>query len=97
MLAKTIYELMLYGFLLVLFAGSYAILYAMGRFAGLPWLIRFSYIFALLQFLSGMGMFLSSYLDALWRYIVLFSSIAYLFIPPIMWRVVEEMHKRHDN
>ena len=97
LLAKTIYELMLYGFFFVLFAGAYAILYAMGRFAGLPWLLRFSYLFALLQFLSGMGMFLSNYLDAFWRYIILFSSVAYFLIPPFMWRVVEEKHKRHDH
>ncbi|MEJ5339909.1 MAG: hypothetical protein ACK42C_07060 [Aquificaceae bacterium] len=97
MLAETIYKLMLYGFLMVLFAGAYAILYAMGRFSGLPLLTRASYSFALLQFLSGLGMVLSPYLDLLWRVIILFSTFAYLFIPPVMWRVVVEMHKRHEE
>jgi hypothetical protein len=97
LLAETIYKLMLYGFLMVLFAGAYAIFYAMGRFSRLPSLIRLSYIFALLQFIAGMGMVFNDYLDLLWKGIIFFSTVAYLFIPQAMWRVVVSLHRRHDH
>ena len=96
-MAETLYKLMLYGFLMVLFAGTYAILYAMGRFSGLPLLVRISYFFAIFQFFAGLGMVFSPYLDILWRAIILFSIFAYLFIPPVMWKVVVEMHRRHED
>jgi len=97
LLADTIYKLMLYGFLMVLFAGAYAILYAMGRFSRLPLLVKLSYLFAFLQFLSGMGLVLSGYLDLIWRGIIFFSIVAYLFIPQAMWKVVVSLHKRHGH
>ncbi len=96
-MAETLYRLMLYGFLMVLFAGTYAILYAMGRFSRLPFLVKTSYAFAVLQFLAGLGMAFSNYLDALWRGIILFSVFAYLFIPPIMWKIVVAMHERYED
>ncbi|GBC88430.1 hypothetical protein HRbin13_00553 [bacterium HR13] len=94
MLADTLYRLMLYGFLMVLFACFYAILYALGRVSHLPSLQRLSYGFGVLEFLSGLGMVASDYLDTFWRVLILFSIIAYLFIPPIMWRVVVAFHER---
>ncbi|SNZ16976.1 hypothetical protein [Hydrogenobacter hydrogenophilus] len=93
MLADTIYRLMLFGFLMVLFACFYAILYAFGKVARLPSLQKLSYSFGLLQFLSGLGMFFSDYLDFFWRIIVLFSAFAYIFIPPLMWKVVVAFHR----
>jgi hypothetical protein len=94
LLAETIYKLMLYGFLMVSFACFYAILYTLGKAIRLPYLQKLSYSFGVLQFLSGLGMVTSDYLDLLWRAIILFSTFAYLFIPPIMWRVVTAFHER---
>ncbi len=95
MLADVLYKLMLYGFLMVLFAGFYAILYALGRLQNLPFLIKVSYGFGILQFISGLGMIGINYLDILWKIVIFVSIIAYLFIPPIMWRVVVTFHQKH--
>lgn len=94
MLADTLYRLMLYGFLMVLFACFYAILYALGRVSNLPFLQRLSYAFGILQFISGLGMVTSDYLDTFWKAIILLSIFAYLFIPPFMWRLVVAFHER---
>ncbi len=94
MLADILYRLMLYGFLMVLFAGFYAILYALGRLNSLPSLVRLSYGFGILQFMSGLGMISMDYLDILWKVIILISIVIYLFIPPIMWRVVVVFHEK---
>ncbi|SHK24096.1 hypothetical protein [Thermocrinis minervae] len=95
MLAEIIYKLMLYGFLMVLFAGSYALMYSFGRSSSSSFLVKLSYIFAFLEFLAGFGMVSMDYLHTFWKVIILFSSVAYLFIPPLMWKVVVLFHKRH--
>ncbi len=94
-MAEVLYKLMLYGFFMVLFAGFYAILYALGRLQNLPSLIKISYTFGILQFVSGLGMLSIDYLDLLWKVIILISIIAYLFIPPVMWKVVVLFHREH--
>ncbi len=97
MLADVLYKLMLYGFLLVFFASAYAILYGFGRVWDLPFLTKISYAFGVLQFLSGLGMVVTEYLAIFWKLIILISSILYLFIPPVMWKVVVKFHERHHR
>ncbi|MFN3598444.1 MAG: hypothetical protein ACK4VK_01725 [Aquificaceae bacterium] len=76
-------------------AGFYAILYALGRLQNLPSITKISYTFGILQFVSGPGMLSIDYLDLLWKVIILISIIAYLFIPPVMWKVVVLFHREH--
>jgi hypothetical protein len=42
-------------------------------------------------------MVFNDYLDLLWKGIIFFSTVAYLFIPQAMWRVVVSLHRRHDH
>ncbi len=87
---------MVYGFLLVFFASAYAILYALGRVYSRPSLVKTSYGFAVLEFLSGLGMIITDYLALLWKAVILVSMVAYLLIPPFMWKVVVKFHQRHS-
>lgn len=93
-LDQVIRDLMLSGMLMVTAAGFYAMFYALGRLLRSPGLVRFSYLFALLQALGALGMILPNYLDPFWKYLIAFSSIVYLFVPQGMWWVVTTFHER---
>lgn len=85
---------MLLGLIMVASASFYAILFALGKARAFPPLIKVAYLFAFLEFVSGLGMVLLDYLHFFWRFIILASSIIYLFIPPLMWKVVLLFHKK---
>lgn len=94
MISGTIRDLMLCGMLMVSAAGFYALFYALGRMLAQPWLVRFSYLFALLEALGALGMILPGYLDPFWKYLIAFSALVYLFVPQGMWWVVTTFHER---
>ncbi len=96
MLSETLRDLMLYGMLMVSAAGFYAMFYALGRMLERPGLVRFSYLFALLQAIGALGMILPNYLDPFWKYLIAFSSLVYLVIPQGMWWVVVTLHQAHE-
>jgi len=95
-LDQVIRDLMLSGMLMVTAAGFYAMFYAMGRLFERPGLVRFSYLFALLQAVGALGMILPSYLDLFWKYLIAFSSVVYLFVPQGMWWVVTTFHAKEE-
>ena len=97
MLAQTVGTLIVLGFFFVLFAGLYAAFYAAGRMFSNPWLVRVGYLFGLGQFMAAMGMVFSGFLDRFWVYLVTFSALAYLVIPPIMWRIVLAFHRLEES
>jgi len=90
-------RIMALGFTFVLSAGLYAMFYAFGRLFEKPWLVRFSYLFALAQALAALGMIATGYLDAFWVKLIAFSAVAYLFIPQGMWWVVTTFHQAEEH
>ncbi|HHJ06963.1 MAG TPA: hypothetical protein ENK24_05645 [Anaerolineae bacterium] len=96
-IARMVGLIMAFGFTFVLSAGLYAALYATGKLLEKPWLVKFSYLFALAEALSAVGMIYSGYLDRFWVVLVLASAIAYLFIPQGMWWVVTHLHLEENQ
>jgi hypothetical protein len=89
--------IMLSGFFMILFAGAYTLLYGLGKVTKQPKYVKISYIFAVLQFLSALMMVKPDFLDPFWKYIIMFSAFAYLFIPQGMWWVVHTSHTYWEN
>jgi uncharacterized membrane protein YfbV (UPF0208 family) len=83
---------MLSGFFMILFAGAYTLLYGLGKISKKGVYIKISYAFAVLQFLAAVMMCYPAFLDPFWKYIIMFSAVAYLFIPQGMWWVVHTSH-----
>ncbi|CAF0701729.1 hypothetical protein [Candidatus Methylacidithermus pantelleriae] len=96
-IARMVGTIIVLGFCFVLSAGLYAGLYTAGRMFRKTWLIWVSSLFALGQFLAAVGMVMTGYLDPFWRYLVAASALAYLAIPPAMWRVVIAFHRSEER
>ncbi len=84
--------IMLSGFFMILFAGAYTLLYGLGKISKKSFYVKISYVFAALQFAAALMMITPSFLDQFWKYIIMFSAFAYLFIPQGMWWVVHTSH-----
>jgi hypothetical protein len=78
--------------LLVLSGGAYGVLYALGVARSSPFLVRASYACYAGQLLLVLAVCLSSPLAALWKLFIAVSGIAYGFIPPATWRLLEALH-----
>ena len=92
--------IMLSGFFMILFAGAYTLLYGLGKITKKSKYIKISYIFAAAQFAAALMMITPDFLDPFWKYIIMFSACAYLFIPQGMWWVVHTSHtywERQEN
>jgi len=78
--------------LLVLSGGAYGVLYAMAAARSSPSLLRASYACYAGQLLLVLAVCLSSPLDSLWKLFIAVSGIAYGFIPPAVWRLLDTLH-----
>ncbi len=96
-IARMVGFLMVWGFLFIFFAGLYAGFYTAGKMFRKPWLTWIGYVFAVAQFASGMNMVFTDFLDPFWKKLVVFIAVAYLFIPPIMWRIVLAFHNYYEE
>ena len=81
--------------LFVLAGGAYGVLYAMGMARSNRSLERAGYACYAGQLLLVLAVCLSSPLDSLWKLFIAVSGIAYGFIPPATWRLLETLH--HDR
>jgi len=81
--------------LFVLAGGAYGVLYAVGMARSSPSLERVSYACYAGQLLLVLAVCLGSPLDSLWKLFIAVSGIAYGFIPPATWRLLEKLH--HDR
>jgi hypothetical protein len=81
--------------LFVLAGGAYGVLYAVGMARSSPSLERASYACYAGQLLLVLAVCLGSPLDSLWKLFIAVSGIAYGFIPPATWRLLEKLH--HDR
>ena len=77
----------------VLLAGCYGVLYCLGRLGTSVTLLRSSYIAYVLQALVAVGIAASTPLELWWKVLVVASCIAYLPIPPVTWRYLENLHQ----
>jgi len=93
--AQALSVMITYGFTFVFSAGMYASLYAAGRIARKPYLVRLSYFFAALLVWGVVGMLTSGQLDTFWSLLMLFAGAVYLFLPQMTWWAVEAFHRHH--
>lgn len=96
-IAQIVGTIIVYGFLFIFFAGMYATFYPLGKLFQKPWLMWIGYAFAVAQFVSAMIMVSTGYLDAFWVTLVVFTALAYLVIPPAMWRLVLAFHRQEKE
>src|SRR5579862_4234768 len=84
--------------LLVLAGGAYGVLYALGEARSSPSLIRLSYACYASQLLLVLAVCLDSPLASLWKLFIAVSGVAYGFIPPVTWRLLDTLHhnQAHD-
>lgn len=78
--------------LFVLAGGAYGVLYAVSVARSNSSLERASYLCYVAQLLLVLVVCLGSPLDWLWKLFIAASGVAYGFIPPVTWRLLETMH-----
>jgi len=96
-IAQVVGAIIVYGFLFIFFAGMYATFYPLGKMFQKPWLVWIGYVFAVAQFVAAIAMALTGYLDPFWVKLVIFTTLAYLVIPPAMWRLVLAFHRQEKE
>lgn len=73
--------------------GAYGILYAAAQLRGSAPLARAARGCYVLQLLIALDVCVSSPLALPWKVFLAASAAAYGFIPPLMWRLLEAMHR----
>ena len=73
--------------------GAYGILYAAALLRSSPMLARAARACYALQLLIALAVCVRSPLALPWRLFVAASAVAYGFIPPLIWRLLEIMHR----
>ncbi len=96
-MAEVIGEIIIYGFILLLTAGLYALLYGLGKIFNKKYLVNFSYLFAGAQFMSGIAMITPDFFTPFWKVTIMICIIAYLFVPQAMWFFVTKIHSYHED
>jgi hypothetical protein len=81
----------------VLLAGCYGVLYCLGRLGTSVTMLRGSYIAYVLQALVAVAIAASTPLEFWWKVLVVASCIAYLPIPPVTWRYLENLHEVKEH
>jgi len=80
----------------VLLAGCYGLLYCLARLRENRTLARAAFAAYLLQGVTA-GLLASGELDFWWKALLLASFIAYLPIPPLTWRLLENLHRPEES
>lgn len=81
--------------LVVLTGGAYAVLYSAGLARSSLRLERAGYVCYGGQLLIVLAVCLASPLGWLWKVFIAVSGVAYGFIPPVTWRLLDTLH--HDR
>ena len=82
--------------LFALLAGCYGVLYCLGRLRANSRLGRAAAIAYLLQGITT-GILALTALDFWWKALLLASFVAYLPIPPLTWRFLENLHEPEEQ
>jgi hypothetical protein len=78
--------------LIVLSGGAYGVLYGAGSLRSSRRLIRAGYACYAGQLLLVLAVCLAAPLAVVWKSFLVLSGIAYGFIPPITWRLLQALH-----
>ena len=81
--------------LIVLSGGAYGVLYGAGALRSSRHLIRAGYACYAGQLVLVLAVCLAAPLAIVWKSFLVLSGIAYGFIPPITWRLLQAIH--HSN
>ena len=82
--------------LFVMAAGCYGLLYCVGRLRGNRGVARAAVAAYVSQGLIA-GLLTLSELDFWWKVLLLASFVAYLPIPPLTWRLLENLHRPEES
>lgn len=80
----------------VLLAGCYGLLYCLARLREHRGLARAAFAAWLLQGMVA-GLLATSALDYWWKALLAASFVAYLPIPPLTWRLLENLHRPEES
>ncbi|HET7362958.1 MAG TPA: hypothetical protein VFJ70_05210 [Burkholderiales bacterium] len=81
----------------VLLAGCYGLLYCAGRLRDNRALIYGAYAAYAAQVLVALGIASLSSLGGWWKLLIAASALAYLPIPPVTWRYLENLHQATEH
>jgi hypothetical protein len=81
----------------VLLAGCYGVLYCLGQLSARVTLVRGSYIAYVLQALVAAVIAASTPLEFWWKVLIVASCLAYLPIPSVTWRYLENLHEPKEH
>jgi hypothetical protein len=81
--------------LIVLSGGAYGVLYGAGSLHSSRRLMRAGYVCYAGQLLLVLAVCLAAPLAIVWKSFLVLSGIAYGFIPPVTWRLLQAIH--HNN
>lgn len=79
--------------LFVAAGGAYGILFAAAQLRDSAQLARAGQACYVLQLLIALAVCIGSPLALMWKLFIVASAAAYGFIPPLMWRLLEAMHR----
>jgi hypothetical protein len=79
--------------LFVAAGGAYGILFAAAQLRGSAQLARVAQGCYMLQLLIALAVCFGSPLALVWKLFIVASAAAYGFIPPLMWRLLDAMHR----
>jgi hypothetical protein len=79
--------------LFVLAGGGYGIFYSTAMLRSSVLLECIGYVSYAIQMLIVLGLCIASPLNLVWKVFLAASGIAYGFIPPVLWRFLETMHR----
>ena len=81
----------------VLLAGCYGLLYCVGRLRVSRPLIYGAYAAYAAQLAVALGVVALSSLGGWWKLLIAASALAYLPIPPVTWRYLEDLHQATEH
>lgn len=79
--------------LYVALAGGYGFAYTIARIQDTAVLLRTSYLIYGLHVLTAIAIVLWTPLQLGWKGLIVASSLVFLVIPPITWRLLQQTHK----
>jgi hypothetical protein len=83
--------------LFVLLAGGYGVLFCLGKLGAKVALLRASYGAYVLQMLVAAAIAALTPLGWWWKMLIVASCVAYLPIPPLTWRYLENLHEPKEH
>ncbi len=81
---------------IVLSGGAYAVLFAAGLIRSKRYLLHAGYACYAVQLLLVVAVCLAAPLALVWKGFLVLSAMAYGFIPPVTWRLLQALHHSRE-